>query len=108
MLVGVSGPPSDRDIIGRVLSNEHPNHDTFYGRQFDESDEGKRFGHLEVGLIVEGFSVSQGYPHIQPRKSVRLLTSGLDYLGGVDRELGIKVNGVPLELWGIRCRGAKT
>ncbi len=90
----------DTNIIYRIIMNDHPRYEAWRGRQYDERDEGKVFHYIEFGLIIELFSPCQGYPRIHPRQSIRLLTRGKGYKGGVSERVGLKANGVPLELWG--------
>ncbi|MFT4637487.1 MAG: hypothetical protein ACI8T1_000796 [Verrucomicrobiales bacterium] len=94
----VNGP--DSRVMESILSNNHPEYANWKGREFGRSDVGKTFHYVEVGLVPEVFSPSQGYPRKRPDMSLRLLTDGPGYRGGMSFDRGLKVNGVPLELWG--------
>ncbi|MFT5187564.1 MAG: hypothetical protein ACI9DF_000194 [Verrucomicrobiales bacterium] len=93
-----AGP--DVSVTERILSNEHPEYANWIGREYGPADVGRTFQYVEVGLIPEVFSPSQGYPRKQPEMSLRLLTSGPGYRGGVSLDRGLKINGIPLTLWG--------
>lgn len=95
-----SGPGGDVQVMERILSNEHPEYAKWLGRRFGVADVGKTFQFVEVGLVPELFSPAQGYPRKAPKLSLRLLTSGQAYRGGFNEDLGLKINGVPLQLWG--------
>lgn len=95
-----TGP--DREVLKRILANEHPG----YRRQFSAADEGKTFYAVEVGLLPELFSPAHGYPGKAPRQSLRLLTGGHGYRGGVSWDHGLKLNGESLSLWGHAIENA--
>ncbi len=97
-LTGSNGP--DTSVMGQILANSHPEYAKWRGRPFGEEDVGKIFRYVEVGLILEVFSPAMGYPNIQPVETIRLMTRGEGYRGGVAEIKGLKLNGVPLELWG--------
>lgn len=95
---GIAGP--DTRVMEPILANEHPEYERWIGRRFSEEDVGKTFLIIEVGLIPEIFSPAQGYPRKAPIHSLRLLTDGVGYRGGLSEDTGLKLNGVPLLLWG--------
>ena len=67
---------------------------------------GRVFSFIEVGMLPEIFSGIQGFHQIRPKQSMRLLTGGEGYQGGLDELTGLRLNGVPLQLWG-RSDGAR-
>lgn len=94
------GGSGDARIIQEVLKNKHPEYASWRGRRFGKEDIGKEFSYIEVGLLIEFFCPSQGYPAIHPNQTVRLLTDGPGYLSGLSAGTGLSINGIPLELWG--------
>ncbi len=100
VFTGSQGAGSDARVMRDILSNEHPDYERWLGRKFGRADVGKTFLSIEVGLVPEIFSPSQGYPRRAPIQSIRLLTHGRGYRGGLSEDTGLKVNGVPLLLWG--------
>ena len=95
-----SGPGSDQNVLMRIVANQHPEYARWLGRKFGPSDVGKTFSYVETGLIPEAFSVAQGFHQIHPKQTIRLLTGGTGYDGGMDEETGLAINGIPLQLWG--------
>jgi hypothetical protein len=61
---------------------------------------GKKFAFIEVGMIPEIFSVSQGFHQIHPKQIMRSLVGCAGYEGGFDEGKGLRLNGVPMQLWG--------
>ncbi len=95
---GNNGP--DTGIVHQVVGNRHPDYPSWIGRQYGQQDVGHKFAYVETGIIPEVFATAQGFHQIHPKQTIRLLTGGTGYEGGVDEDTGIKINGVPLELWG--------
>lgn len=89
------GANSRIEVMKRILSNEHPEYAKWLGRSFGPQDEGKQFGFVQLAVIPELFSVAQGNHIIHPNLSVQLLTGSRRFAGN-----GIRVNGIPLDLWG--------
>ena len=90
----------DGEVIQRIVANQHPQYATWMGREFGPEDVGHAFSFIEVGMVPEIFSVSQGFHQIHPKQSMRLLVGGRGYAGGFDEVSGLRLNGVPLQLWG--------
>lgn len=95
-----NGPTGDVKVLQRTLMNKHPAYTEWTGRRFGPNDEGKTFVSVEIGLVPETFSPSQGTPRKIPSQTLRLLTGGPEYRGGLSSSRGLRVNGVPLQLWG--------
>ena len=102
----VSGQRNDGNVVRRIVSNEHPRYAAWKGRQYGPEDVGKEFSFVEVGMLPELFSVAQGFHQIHPKQSLRLLAGGQGYRNGFDEVRGLRVNGVPLQLWGNTDQGA--
>ncbi len=95
-----AGPSSDSRVRHSIIENKHPAYTEWTGHRFGPNDVGKTFVSIEVGLIPEAFSPSQGAPRKLPNQTLRLLTGGSGYRGGLSSSRGLRVNGVPLQLWG--------
>ena len=89
-----SGQGPDLSVMHAILSNKKPD----YPRKFDQSDAGKIFKYLELGILPELFCPMQGFHQIHPRQTIQLLTGGQGYIAGSIENW--KINDVPLELWG--------
>ena len=96
----VAGQRGDGAVVQRIVANEHPKYATWTGREYGPEDVGRVFSFIEVGMLPEIFSVSQGFHQIHPKQSMRLLVGGEGYKGGFDELSGLRLNGVPLQLWG--------
>ncbi len=96
----VEGSQSDQDLLERILGNQHPFYEQWRGHSFGPEDVGKSFALIQAALLPELFSVAQGHHFIHPDLALRLQTGGPGYQGGAHLETGLKVNGVPLTLWG--------
>ncbi len=96
----VAGEQGDGRVVQRIVANQHPRYASWIGREYGPQDVGKTFAFIEVGMLPEIFSVSQGFHQIHPKQSMRLLVGGREYAGGFDEEGGLRINGVPLQLWG--------
>ncbi len=86
-------------VLQSILSNEHPGYAKWH-EPFTAEDVGKTYLAMEVGLIPEIFCPTQGFPRLRPEQTLRLLTDGNGYLGGVSEETAMRINGIPLTLWG--------
>ena len=95
-----SGGSGDGRVVQEVLRNKHPEYSKWKGRKYGAADVGHKFAFIETGLIPEVFAVAQGFHQIHPKQTIRLMTGKTGYRKGVDDDVGIKINGVPLELWG--------
>ena len=84
----------------RILQNKHPAYEQWREQPFGPGDVGKTFVSVEVGLLPEAFSPSQGTPRKLPEQTLRLLTGGQAYRGGLSEDRGLRVNGIPLQLSG--------
>ncbi|MEM7387616.1 MAG: hypothetical protein AAF514_21995, partial [Verrucomicrobiota bacterium] len=103
----VNGGTGDGRVVERVLGNHHPRYADWLGRPFGQEDVGKTFAYIEVGMIPEIFAVTKGFHPIHPGLSIRLLVDGPSYRGGLDEETGLKVNNVPINLWGKSVASAQ-
>ncbi len=101
-VTGKVGP--DTDVIERIVANRHPEYSRWRGRKFTQADVGHKFSYVETGMIPETFCVAQGFHQIHPKQTLRILTGGKGYEGGFGTpgsdEGGLKINGIPLQLWG--------
>ncbi len=97
---GGASSSADPDVIMRVVANQHPQYEKWRGKKFSAADVGKTFYYVETGLIPEAFSVAQGFHQIHPKQTMRLLTGGKGYEKGLDDGVGLRINGIPLQLWG--------
>lgn len=95
-----SGAGRDVRVIKEVVSNNIPKYMNWKGRDFGPEDKGKTFKFIEIGLLPEVFCVGQANHPNEPRLSKRLLTGGKGYKRGLDEFSGLRVNGIPLQLWG--------
>ncbi len=90
----------DMAAMQRILGNDHPEYANWTGGEFGPEHVGKTFRAIEVALLPEVFAPTQGYPFLRPLNTLRLLTDGTGYKNGVSLDQGIRLNGVPLTLWG--------
>ena len=102
----VGGEAEDGQIVKRIVANMHPEYARWRGRKFGSADVGKTFSYVETGLIPEAFCVAQGFHQIHPKQTIRLLTAGQGYEGGIEEGTGLAINGIPLELWGDSVESA--
>ena len=91
---------TDAATRNHILENKHPAYEQWRGRPFGPDDVGKTFVSVEIGMVPEAFSPSQGAPRKLPNQTLRLLTGGQAYRGGFSEDRGLRVNGIPLQLWG--------
>ncbi|MEM7385834.1 MAG: Verru_Chthon cassette protein A, partial [Verrucomicrobiota bacterium] len=96
----VRGEAGDAEIIKRVVRNRHPGYRKWKPREYGPEDVGHTFHFIEVGMIPELFCPAQGFHQIHPRMALQLQTGGPGYLRGFDEEIGLRMNDVPLQLWG--------
>ena len=94
----VAGGSGDGRVMNQILSNEHPDYERHKGRKFGPEDVGHTFSYIEVGMIPEVFCVAHGHDPMVPIQSMRLLNGSSSK--GVHETTGLKINGVPLMLWG--------
>ena len=69
------------------------------GCDFGPEDKGKTFKFIEIGPLPKVFCVGQAYHPNEPRLSMRLLTGGKGCKRGLNEFSGLRVNGIPLQLW---------
>ena len=100
------GPGGDVSVIKRIVANRHPKYSEWRGESFGAGDVGKVMTYVETGMIPEAFAVAQGFHQIHPKQTIRLLTGGNGYDNGLDENGGLKLNGIPLQLWGDSVESA--